>query len=119
MNHANLLRAAALAAAMLGAGSVLAQDAPRAPTGPSSAAPGSTPIVSDVAPLPPEERGSNGALVIAPVRAQRENPTATMGAGPAPKSVARRGHRRSAVDNDLEQTGMDRQLPRHGGAIVN
>lgn len=118
MNHANLLRAAALAAAVLGAGSVLAQNSQRAPTGPSSAAPGSTPVVSDVAPLPPEERGSNGALVISPVRAQRENPTATMGAGPSPKSLARRGHR-SQVDSDLEPARMDQDLRRRGDAIVN
>lgn len=118
MNHPDLLRAAVFTAALLGAGSVLAQHSQRAPTGPSSAAPGSTPIVSDVAPLPPEERGSNGALVIAPVRAQRENPTATMGAGPSPKSLARRKHR-ADVDSDLEQTRMEQQLRRHGDAIVN
>jgi len=111
MKHPDLLRAAMLAATMLGAGGVLAQ------TAPSTVGPPSTPIVSDAAPLPPEERGSTGALVLSPVRAQRDNPTARMGAGPAVKSVTRRADR-SATANELEQTRLDQEqeLRRRGAA---
>ena len=111
MKHPDLLRAATLAATMLGTGCVLAQ------TAPSTTAPQSTPIVSDAAPLPPEDRGSTGALVLSPVRAQRDNPTARMGAGPAVKSVTRRADR-SKTARDLEQTRLEREqeLHRRGAA---
>jgi len=71
MKYPYLMQAAALAA-VVGAGGVLAQPTPSGPTSPSSP---STPTVTDVAPLPAEERSSAGAIVLenSLVRAQREN----------------------------------------------
>ena len=74
-----------------------------AQTAPSSSVPGkSAPVVSDVAPAPPEDRASTGAIVLeqSPVRAQREaqaeaeqgqTPAATgrLGAGPLTPGAAR------------------------------
>jgi hypothetical protein len=111
MKYPDLLRAAVLAAATLGAGSVLAQT-----TAPSQTAPALGPrVVSDVAPAPAEDRDSTGALVIAPVRAQRANATATMGAGPSPIG---RHVERSRVKSDLEQSRLDqsREVQRRGAA---
>lgn len=69
MNYPNLMRTAALAAA-LGAGCVLAQTTPPVPT-----APVEPPVLSDVGPRPAEDRSSAGAIVLEDslVRAQREN----------------------------------------------
>jgi hypothetical protein len=71
MKYPYLMQAAALAA-VVGAGGVLAQPTPSGPTSPSGP---STPTVTDVAPLPAEERSSAGAIVLenSLVRAQREN----------------------------------------------
>jgi hypothetical protein len=64
MKYPNLMRAAALAAAM-GTGAVLAQ----------TPAVAQTPTVTDVGPPPAEERSSIGAIVLEKslVRAQRDN----------------------------------------------
>jgi hypothetical protein len=113
MKYPNLMRAAIVAAAALGAGGVLAQT-----TAPSETTPAINPqVVSDVAPAPAEDRASTGALVLAPVRAQRKNPTATMGAGPALHSISRRSHR-SQVQNDLERARLEHalELQRQGAA---
>ena len=69
MKNPILLRAALVAAA-LGAGSVLAQAIPS----PSPAATSVSPVVSDVGPRPAEDRSSVGAVVLedSMVRAQRE-----------------------------------------------
>jgi hypothetical protein len=114
MKYPDLLRAAVLAAATLGVGSVLAQT-----TAPSQTTPAlNTQIVSDVAPPPAEDRASTGALVVAPVRAQRARGlTSTMGAGPALKPISRRAGR-SKVEKDLEQTRLEQamELQRRGAA---
>lgn len=70
MNNPILLRAA-LVAATLGAGSVLAQAVPSPSPVPTSA----SPVVSDVDPRPAEDRSSVGAVVLehSMVRAQREH----------------------------------------------
>ena len=70
MKNPILLRAALVAAA-LGAGSVLAQTIPS----PSPAATSASPVVSDVGPRPAEDRSSVGAVVLenSMVRAQREH----------------------------------------------
>lgn len=71
MKHPILLRAAVVAAA-LGAGSVLAQTVPS--PSPSPAPTITSPVVSDVGPRPAEDRSSVGAVVLedSMVRAQRE-----------------------------------------------
>lgn len=85
-------------------GAVLAQ------TAPSSTVPGkSAPVVTDVAPAPPEDRGSTGAIVLeqSPVKAKREaqadaaqeQPTDTtrrLGAGTLTPGAAREGLSRPA-----------------------
>lgn len=70
MDHPILLRAALLAAATLGAGSVLAQSVPS----PSPTATSASSVVSDVGPRPAEDRSSVGAVVLehSMVRAQRD-----------------------------------------------
>lgn len=120
MNYPDLLRAALLAATTLGAGGVLAQT-----TAPSTTTPGaSTPVVSDAAPLPPEDRSSTGALVLgnSPVRAQRENmSTRAMGAGPSPRSIGRHtGATRAKTQADLSRARLDRTLEfqRRGAAAL-
>jgi len=133
MKYPDLLRAALLAAAMLGAGGVLAQSAPTGPTGPTGpneTTPGtpalSAPIVSDVAPAPAEDRASAGAIVLAdsPVRARRENmSTRIMGGSPSPKSIARRVDRqaaRSKTEADLQQMRSDQreEFQRRGSASL-
>lgn len=72
MNNPILLRAA-LVAATLGAGSVLAQTVPS--PSPSPAPTSVSPVVSDVGPRPAEDRSSVGAVVLenSMVRAQREH----------------------------------------------
>ena len=72
MEHPILLRAA-LVAATLGAGSVLAQTVPS--PSPSPAPTLTSPVVSDVGPRPAEDRSSVGAIVLenSMVRAQREH----------------------------------------------
>jgi hypothetical protein len=121
MKYPDLLRAALLAGATLGAGCVLAQT-----TAPSDTTPGSsTPVVSDVAPLPPEDRSSTGALVLgnSPVRAQRENmSTRAMGAGPSPQSIGRHSGaaRAKKTEADLSRARLDRSLEfqRRGAASL-
>jgi hypothetical protein len=106
MKCPDLMRAAVVAAAALGAGGVLAQT-----TAPSQTTPAINPqVVSDVAPAPAEDRASSGALVVAPVRAQREHRTA-MGAGPALHSISRRVTR-SDVKADLERARLEQSLER-------
>lgn len=70
MNNPILLRAA-LVAAVLGGGTVLAQTVPA----PGPAATSVNPVVSDVGPRPAEDRSSVGAVVLenSMVRAQREH----------------------------------------------
>ena len=60
MKYPNLMRMAALAAAIMGMGTVLAQTAT---------------VLTDVGPAPAEDRSSTGAIVLenSLVRAQREN----------------------------------------------
>jgi hypothetical protein len=120
MKYPDLLRTALLAAATLATGNVLAQT-----TAPSTTTPGSsTPVVSDAAPLPPEDRSSTGALVIgnSPVRAQRENTsTRAMGAGPSPQSIGRnRAPARAQTEADLSRARIDRSLEfqRRGAASL-
>lgn len=124
MNHPELLRAALLAVATLGAGSVLAQTGPGTTTPATPAL--STPVVSDAAPPPPEDRASPGAIVMhdSPVRAQRDSmSTRAMGAGPRFQSLTRRAERATARRNtqsDLEQMRMDRAADqRRGGAALD
>jgi hypothetical protein len=116
MKYPDLMRAAMLAAAALGAGSVLAQATAPSDTTPAARALNPQ-VVSDVAPAPAEDRTSSGALVVAPVRAQRGNPTATMGAGPSPHAIGHRA-RRTQVEADLERARLDQeqQLKRQGAA---
>ena len=70
MKHAYLMRVA-VCAATLGAGCVLAQTSAPVVTDFARTAP---PVVSDVAPLPAEDRDSTGAIVLqnSMVRAQRD-----------------------------------------------
>ena len=62
MKYPSMTRIAALAGVLLGTGGALAQTQP-------------PPVMTDVAPLPAEERSSTGAIVLenSLVRAQREN----------------------------------------------
>ena len=127
MKYPELLRAGLLTAATLGAGSVLAQSAP---TGPNETTPGtpvlSAPIVSDVAPLPAEDRASAGAIVLpdSPVLARRENmATRAMGAGPSPRSMLHRVDREMArrqTEADLERMRMEQreEFQRRGAASL-
>lgn len=116
MKYPDLMRAALLAAAALGAGSVLAQTTAPSDTTPAARALNPQ-VVSDAAPAPAEDRTSNGALVVAPVRAQRGNPTATMGAGPSMHAIGHRA-RRTKVQADLERARLDQeqQLRQKGAA---
>ena len=72
MEHPILLRAA-LVAATLGAGSVLAQTVPGPSPNPAPTL--ASPVVSDVGPRPAEDRSSVGAVVLenSMVRAQRDH----------------------------------------------
>lgn len=97
MKTTNTLAAALLAALL--SGPVLAQ------TAPSSSVPGkSGPVLTDVAPPPPEDRSSTGAIVLeqSPVKAQREaqaeaaqeDPAAAtrrLGSGPLTPGAVREG----------------------------
>jgi hypothetical protein len=75
MKYPNLMRTAALVAAV-GTGTVFAQTAP---------------VVTDVGPLPAEERSSTGAIVLenSLVRAQRENAFQRSGSQTGVTSVGR------------------------------
>lgn len=103
MNNPILLRTAALAAA-LGAGSVLAQS--------------KTPVVTDAAPPPAEERSSPGAIVLenSLVRAQREQAFERSAARNGVASVGRgsvRAVMRAQTQADLAQARQDELLKLH------
>lgn len=97
----------ALLAAVLGAGSVLAQ------TSPSATSPGS--VVSDVAPLPAEERASVGAVVLenSLVRAQRERAFQRSAARTGVASIGRgvlRATRAKQTQADLASVRLNEAL---------
>jgi hypothetical protein len=112
MRYVHLLMRAAVCAATLGAGCVLAQSA--------------GPVVTDVAPAPPEDRDSTGAIVLqnSLVRAQRDNAFQRASSRNGLASVGQRAVR-AAMDVqpqgelaqvreprpiDLYQPGADRQI---------
>lgn len=102
-----------LSSALLVAAAAFPMAAAHAQTAPSSAVPGkNAPVVTDVAPAPPEDRSSTGAIVLdqAPVRAQREaqgrsggaatgKPTQTQGAGPLPPAAVRDALRGTGLED--------------------
>jgi hypothetical protein len=95
MKYAYLMRTA-VCAATLGAGCVLAQTSAPVVTDFVRTAP---PVVSDVAPLPAEERDSTGAIVLqnSLVRAQRESAFQRAASRNGVASVGRRSVR-AAMD---------------------
>ncbi|MDB5883801.1 MAG: hypothetical protein JWP43_3679 [Ramlibacter sp.] len=112
MNYVHLMRAA-ICAATLGAGCVLAQTI-------------AAPVVTDVAPAPAEDRDSTGAIVLqnSLVRAQRDNAFQRASSRNGLASVGQRAVR-AAMDVqpqgelaqvreprpiDLYQPGADRQI---------
>lgn len=95
MKYAYLMRAA-IGAATLGAGCVLAQT--------------TAPVVTDVAPPPAEERGSTGAIVLenSLVRAQRDNAFQRSASRNGVASVGRRVLRatmEAQAQGELAQSG--------------
>lgn len=111
MNYPCALRAAAVAAA-LGAGSVFAQTTP--------------PVMTDVAPLPAEDRSSPGAIVLegSLARAQRDNAfqrsVERTGVGTVGRGVLRTTAR-VHVESDLAQAREAEALElyqRGSGALI-
>jgi hypothetical protein len=110
MKYAYLTRAA-IAAATLGAGCVLAQTS--APVVNDSVRT-SAPVVSDIAPLPAEERGSTGAIVLenSMVRAQRDNAFQRAAARTGVASVGRRVLRATMEAQPQGELAQAREQPR-------
>lgn len=114
MKHPILLRAALVAAA-LGAGSVLAQAVPSPSPAPTSA----SPVVSDVGPRPAEDRSSVGAVVLetSMVRAQREQAFERSANRTGVASIGRgvlRATRQKQTEADLAAVRLNEALDFHG-----
>lgn len=114
MKNPILLRAALVAAA-LGAGSVLAQTAPSPSPAPTSA----SPVVSDVGPRPAEDRSSVGAVVLetSMVRAQREQAFERSANRTGVASIGRgvlRATRQKQTEADLAAVRLNEALEFHG-----
>jgi hypothetical protein len=112
---------AAVLAAVLGAGSTLAQTVPaeRATPGKADA------VVTDVGPAPAEDRSSTGAIVLqnSPVRAQRESGFERAAAHTGVASIGRgvlRATMRAQKDADTAQAREDDALNfyRHGAGAL-
>lgn len=114
MSHQILLRAAVVAAA-LGAGNVLAQTVPS----PKPAATSVSPVVSDVGPRPAEDRSSLGAVVLenSMVRAQREHAFERSATRTGVASIGRgvlRATMQKQTEADLAAVRLNEALQFHG-----
>jgi len=104
MEYPNLMRCAAIAAALV-AGGVLAQTPPPSATD-------AAPVVTDVGPAPAQERNSIGAIVLenSPVRAQRDRDFERTSSRPGVKAPGRgvlRATTKAKVRSELEQARED------------
>jgi hypothetical protein len=126
MNYANLIRGAALVAA-LGAGGVLAQTKPAdaGTTPPTATDAGPAPVMTDVGPAPAQERSSLGAIVLenSLVRAQRQNAFERASSRTGVSSVGRgvlRATAKAQREADLAQAREDEavELYRRGAGSL-
>jgi hypothetical protein len=114
---------AAVLAAVLGAGSALAQTVPAEPAPATPGKPGA--VVTDVGPAPAEERSSTCAIVLdnSLVRAQRENGFARASAHTGVASIGRGVLRATVKAQKQAETAQARQddaadFYRHGAGTL-